>query len=83
MMDFVGYLGSICLAICSLPQCIMSIRQGHSEGISKGFLLLWSLGEVFTLIYILPKADIPLLLNYSANIIFLIIIWKYKLFPRK
>jgi hypothetical protein len=61
----------------------MSIRQGHSEGISKGFLLLWSLGEVFTLIYILPKADIPLLLNYSANIIFLIIIWKYKLFPRK
>ena len=81
-MDFIGYFGSICLAICGLPQCILSIKQGHSEGISVGFLLLWSLGEVFTLLYVIPKSDLPLLLNYSANIIFLTIIWKYKLFPR-
>lgn len=82
-MEVIGYIGSIFLAICGLPQCIMSVRQGHSDGISLGFLVLWTLGEIFTLIYILPKADIPLLLNYSANIIFLIIIWKYRLFPRK
>lgn len=82
MINFIGYLGSICLAICGLPQCILSIKQGHSNGISIGFLILWSLGEIFTLIYIIPKSDLPLLLNYSANIIFLVIIWKYRLFPR-
>lgn len=81
-MELIGYIGSISLAICGLPQCIMSIKQGHSNGISLGFLLLWTIGEILTLVYILPKLDIPLLLNYSANIIFLTVIWKYRLFPR-
>lgn len=78
----IGYIGSILLAICGAPQAVLSIKQGHSEGISIYFLLLWTFGEIFTLIYIIPKLDIPLLLNYSSNILFLIIIWKYKLFPR-
>jgi uncharacterized protein with PQ loop repeat len=79
----IGYIGSILLAVCGAPQAILSIKQGHSKGISFYFLLLWSLGEIFTLIYILPKEDKPLLLNYVSNIIFLAVIWKYKLFPRK
>lgn len=82
-METIGYIGSIMLACCGLPQAYHSIKTGKSEGLSLGFLLLWSLGEIFTLIYIIPKADIPLLLNYSCNILFLVIIWKYYFFPRK
>lgn len=82
-MELIGYIGSICLAICGLPQCVLSIKNGHSNGISLGFLLLWSLGELFTLFYIIPKADVPLLLNYSANLVLLAVIWKYRLFPRR
>lgn len=82
-MEIIGYIGSLCLAICGFPQCLLSIKQGHSEGISLNFLILWSLGEVFTLIYIIPKMDIPLILNYSLNLVFLAIIWKYKIFPVK
>ena len=81
-MEIIGFLGSILLACCGLPQAILSYKQGHSDGISLGFLLMWTLGEILTLIYITPKSDIPLLINYSTNLIFLIIIWKYKIFRR-
>lgn len=82
-MEFYGYLGSIFLALCAIPQAWLSYKQGHSQGISVGFLLLWTFGEIFTLAYVLPKFDIPLIINYSANLGFLAIIWRYKFFPRK
>lgn len=78
-----GYIGSICLALCAIPQAMLSYKQGHSEGVSVSFLLLWTAGEIFTLAYVVPKADVPLILNYSANLGFLAIIWKYKFFPRQ
>jgi uncharacterized protein with PQ loop repeat len=81
-MEFFGYIGSICLAICALPQAMLSYKRGHSKGIAFNFLLLWTVGEVFTLIYVFPKLDIPLILNYSANLVFLSIIWRYKIFPK-
>jgi uncharacterized protein with PQ loop repeat len=80
-MSYVGWIGGILLAICGLPQAIMSYQQGHSNGISIWFLLLWTLGEVFTLIYIFPKLDGPLLFNYISNLIFLLVIWKFKVYP--
>jgi len=82
MGDVFGYIGSICLAICALPQAIMSYRRGHSKGLSIGFLLLWTAGEIFTLMYVWPKMDMPLILNYSANLVFLSVIWYYKIVPK-
>lgn len=78
-LETIGLIGGICLAICGLPQAIQSIRDGHSDGINIFFLLLWTLGEIFTIIYVIPMMSIPLLINYGANLIFLGIIWKYKL----
>lgn len=78
-----GWLGSILLAFCGLPQCVTSIKTGKSEGLNIGFLLMWFWGEVFTFYYVMDKLDIPLMLNYGANILFLIIIIKYKFWPRK
>lgn len=79
-----GFIAAACLALCGLPQAIQSIRDGHSNGISDGFLILWSAGEVLTLIYIWDNARLlPLLMNYSSNILFLSIIIFYKIFPRK
>ena len=82
-LQTIGWLGSIFLAICGLPQAILSYKQGHSNGISLGFLLLWTLGEIFTLIYIAPTLDGPLLFNYISNLIFLSVIWKFKIKPRR
>jgi uncharacterized protein with PQ loop repeat len=82
-MENIGWLGSILLAFCGLPQAIESIKTKSSEGLTWGFIGMWFLGEILTFIYILPKLDLPLLFNYTANIIFLSIIIFYKLMPKK
>ena len=44
---------------------------------------MWFVGELCTFAYIIPKMDFPLLVNYSANIVFLVIIIYYKINPKK
>ena len=82
-MEFLGWLGSILLAFCGLPQAIESYKTKCSDGLTWGFLFMWFLGELLTFAYVLPKLDLPLIFNYSANIIFLIIIIYYKIKPKK
>ena len=82
-MEQIGWLGSILLAFCGLPQAVESIKTKSSEGLTWGFIGMWFLGEIMTFIYILPKMDLPLLFNYTANIIFLAIIIYYKLAPKR
>lgn len=82
-METLGWIGSILLAFCGLPQAIESYKTKSSAGLTWGLLAMWFMGEVFTFAYILPKMDLPLLFNYTANIIFLAIIIYYKLFPKK
>ena len=81
-MEYIGWVGSIFLAICGLPQAYASWKQGHSNGISSGFLALWGFGEVLTLLYVIHKMDAPLLLNYFTNILSLSVIIFYKLNPK-
>ena len=83
MLENIGWLGSILLAFCGLPQAIESIKTKSSEGLTWGFIIMWFLGEICTFVYILPKLDLPLLFNYTANIIFLSIIIFFKLCPKK
>ena len=83
-LDTIGFLGVLFFAACAVPQAILSYKQGHSEGLSVTFLLLWTFGEIFTLIYVFFKLqDLLLMINYGGNLILLSIIWRYKLFPRK
>ena len=82
-MENIGWIGSILLAFCGLPQAIESFKTKSSAGLTWGFLFMWFIGELCTFLYILPKMDLPLLVNYSANIIFLIIIIYYKIRPGK
>jgi uncharacterized protein with PQ loop repeat len=81
-MDYIGWLGSILLAFCGLPQAVESYKTKSSEGLTWGFIGMWFIGEICTFIYILPKMDLPLLLNYTANIIFLAVIIFYKMLPK-
>lgn len=81
-LDLLGWTGSLLLAFCALPQAVNSWRKKNSSGITWGLLYMWALGEVFTFIYVFPKMDVPLLFNYSANILFLSVIIYYKFFGR-
>lgn len=85
MISEIGWIGSILLSICGAPQALKCYNQGHAEGVSFIFLLMWLIGEIFTLIYISSKAlsmmtfMSPLILNYTLNIIFISVILYYKI----
>ena len=81
LFAILGWIGSICLAICGVPQAWMSYKDKHSHGISWAFLLLWAFGELFALAYVYDKLDTPLLLNYSVNILIVGLILYYKIKP--
>lgn len=82
-MEIFGWIGSALFAICGLPQAIECWRTGHSRGLNWFFLLAWFGGEVFTIIYVWPKMDIPLLANYFANMGFLGVMLYYKIWERQ
>jgi len=82
IFEIMGWLGSICLAICGIPQAWQSYKDKHSHGISWGFVLLWAFGEIFALAYVYDKLDLPLLLNYSTNILILAVILYFKIKPK-
>lgn len=82
-MDIIGFLGAFCLTICAIPQAIKAYQEGHANGVSGATILLWLAGEIFMLSYVIGKhgmEDIPLVLNYSFNLIVIGVIFKYKYF---
>ena len=83
LFEIMGWIGSILLAICGIPQAIMSFKDKNSDGISWAFLLLWAFGEIFALAYVYDKLDIPLLLNYSVNMLTLAVILYYRICPTR
>lgn len=85
-LDFIllmGWIGSLCLSVCGLPQAWLSFKEKSSDGISWGFLLLWGFGELFGISYVVDKADAPLIVNYATNILIIGVILYYKINPRK
>jgi len=83
MGDFFGWVYSIAFALSALPQSSKSIKEGHSDGVAEGTLILWALGEIAGTIYGFHLMQWPIIANCSFNIVFIgIIVW-YRLFPRK
>jgi hypothetical protein len=80
-MENIGWVGSFLLAICGLFEAINCWRRGICDS-SLMFILSWLIGEVFCLMYVLPKMDYPLIFNYSFNIMFVAVMLKYKLYPK-
>ena len=82
-MEVIGWIGAILFALCGIPQAWKAYKDGHSDGLSWSFLLMWFGGEVLTIAYVLTKSDVaPLLLNYILNLVCLLTMLNYKIFPR-
>jgi uncharacterized protein with PQ loop repeat len=82
-METIGWIGSILFAVCGIPQAYHCWKVGNARGLSWGFINCWFFGEVFTLIYVFPKSDWPLIFNYTLNLVFLVVIIKFKIWERK
>ncbi len=85
MADIIGWLGSILLAVCGAPQALKSIREGHSRGMSHSFLMFWLGGELCYLYSTAAKFGLVswLVFNYVGNIVFVLVIIYFALFPRE
>jgi uncharacterized protein with PQ loop repeat len=70
-----GWLGSIALAVCAIPQAVQSYRTKSSAGINPWFIGLWGLGEACLIIY--NWGDTPLMVNYTVNLVCIAVIARY------
>lgn len=83
MIHIIGYLAMACLITASIPQAIKSVRDGHSKGMAGGYIILLLFGFTLMSVYLLlTKPIIPVLINYASNILMMLIIGYYKLFPK-
>lgn len=82
-IEIIGWLSAMLLSICGLPQAIQSYRQKHSHGISYGFIALWGFGEIFQLWYVIYKLQAPIIFNAALNLLIIVVIVYYKIYPKK
>lgn len=75
--EFIGWIGSICLAICALPLVIDSISRGYNE-LPWASLWLWIVGEICVLYYVIAHKKWPLTINYGLNAIGILILMYYR-----
>ncbi len=82
-----GWASTVCLGLGGIPQGYKSWKEGHSEGLSWGLLLLWQTGELTMLGYSIPlkgfQGSWPVFLIALVNAIVAGVILRFKLFPRK
>ena len=75
MIESIGIIGSILLAVCGLPLAWEALWE-KSIDINMRFLYTWTLGELLTLVYV--WGDWILMLNYGFNLLCLIPVWYYR-----
>lgn len=85
MLELIGLIGATAFALSGVPQAIRSFREGHSDGMSHGTIILWLSGEGAMLVYALGKytSDYILICNYLANFLVVGVIAWYKYLPRR
>jgi len=81
MLNAMGIVGAMLLALCGAPQAYMSFKNKHSDGVSGSFATMWFFGEVFMLVYVIQSLDWILISNYVFNILLVGVIIYYKAFP--
>lgn len=81
-IEIIGWVGSLNLMLCSLPQLVKTWKTKSVEGLSLVFLLSWWLGMVLMTVYILvTSVDLILIINYGFNsVVISLILYKYLLF---
>lgn len=68
MLEILGYVGSISLSVCAIPQLIKVLITKNVSSLSIYNLITWSFGCISMTIYVLfTTFDIPLLINYAIN----------------
>jgi uncharacterized protein with PQ loop repeat len=83
MIQLIGYIAMACLACATLPQVYKTVKEGHSNGMAGGYIVLLLSGfSLMSTYLLLTKPVWPVLINYFINTTSMLTIGYYKLFPR-
>lgn len=84
MLSIIGFIGSLSMAIASIPQAVKCYTQGHARGVSLGTLLLWMVGILCMPTYLTIKngPDFYVFLSYGVDFLSVGCILKYKFWER-
>lgn len=84
-IDIIGWVAAAILAMKAVPQVMKSHRKGNGKGLSPTFLWLWLVGQSLMLTYLLlqPTFIVPVITTVAINLVMVIIIMRYRYFPRK
>lgn len=84
MGTLLGWIGSICFAICGAPQAFKCVLDGHGRGLSRLFLSLWLGGELCYVAAVWMEFGWVswMMVNYILNIVWILVILKYMVWPR-
>lgn len=85
LIDSFGTIATILFISGTVFQAYKSYKDGHSESMSYGLLWSWFLGLFLMLTYVIFKIgfDPILIVNYLGQLTMVMIIKRYKYFPRK
>jgi len=78
----IGWLSTLFLSVCGIPQAIKSYREGHANGLSNGFLFCWTTGEILLIAHTYMVLDWPVFFNACANLLIMCVMLRYKFWPR-
>jgi uncharacterized protein with PQ loop repeat len=85
VIELCGLIATICFSIAAIPQAWRSFKQKNSDGLEWSTVVLWFVGEICMLTYVLGTyrlSDLYLLANYTINTLTCGTILYYKVFPK-
>jgi len=81
-MEVVAWMATVILSLCGIPQAIKVFKEGHAEGISGAFIVMYLTGSSLNLIYVISLWELPLIAGTITGLFCVSTYAFYKLFPR-
>lgn len=77
LLQITGWISQVAFCICTAPLAYQAYKDKQIY-ISLWFMILWTVGEVMGIVYAVQLNELPMLLNYCVNSLFLAIVWRYR-----
>lgn len=79
MSDLIGYCAAFCTTFAFVPQVVLVVRSGNTQGISLGMYTIFCTGVALWLCYGLMLADVPIIAANALTLFLALIVLGYKI----
>jgi uncharacterized protein with PQ loop repeat len=74
LIDWIGWTGNFLLATCAVPLLWETIKT-KGKNVPMAFMWYWLTGEVLAIWFAIHKGqEIPIIANYFANVVLILVI---------